>query len=204
VNLKQTLWRAVSRVSWGAAIALGIMPVLSGCTTWQPQEIGDVVMIYIELPRLCDRTVQVYSDFAYIRPSRQTVIGNTTCDSEDGMGDADVVWTKTQSPDRWQPPPARHATLRFTQAFGRGVATIGSPGSALTELLAASRKNPNRAIRLTGLADRKEPAKLAERRASAVREWLIANGVRAERVTIGAPAKGGQRVDAEIVARIES
>lgn len=182
-----------------------MLALLAGCATTAPEfaSSGEIALVYIESARFCSRPVETHSDFAYIRPSTETVIGNSTCSGEDGMGDAPVVWWRQEGAGRWTPPPDIERTLRFALKYRKGATAVPKAADAMEALLAAAVANPRRDIRLTSYTEAGEKAQIAERRAEAVRSWLKGRGVDPRRVIVGSPGLGAPRVEAEIVVVIK-
>jgi OOP family OmpA-OmpF porin len=87
------------------------------------------------------------------------------------------------------PPPARFekVTLSSTELFGFDSATLSQPQPKLDEIAAALQADPSITdVDITGYTDRlgspKYNQKLSERRANAVREYLVAKGVDGNRL----------------------
>jgi OOP family OmpA-OmpF porin len=87
------------------------------------------------------------------------------------------------------PPPARFekVTLSSTELFGFDSATLTMPQPKLDEIAAALQADPSITdVDITGYTDRlgstKYNQKLSERRANAVREYLVGKGVDAKRL----------------------
>lgn len=67
-------------------------------------EHGSVDVVSIDAPRFCHRAVRAYSDFAFIRPSHETVVGNDCIDREP-MKEAPVLWAA--DPSLYDAPPVK-------------------------------------------------------------------------------------------------
>jgi OOP family OmpA-OmpF porin len=87
------------------------------------------------------------------------------------------------------PPPARFekVTLSSTELFGFDSATLTMPQPKLDEIAAALQADPSITdVDITGYTDRlgstKYNQKLSERRANAVREYLVGKGVDSNRL----------------------
>jgi OOP family OmpA-OmpF porin len=87
------------------------------------------------------------------------------------------------------PPPARFekVTLSSTELFGFNSATLAMPQPKLDEIAAALQADPSITdVDITGYTDRlgspKYNQKLSERRANAVRDYLVGKGVAANRL----------------------
>jgi len=196
------------RLQWVVAAMLSMS---AGCVTVgqrAPDSIseiggGEISLVYVQPPRLCSREVQAYSDFAFIRPSQETVVGNTTCDGFDGMGAAEVVWWRQEGSGRWEPSPDIERKLHFKQEFIKGSTAIPKQSSAMEALLAVAKANPGSPIRLTVYSEEKEHKRITELRTKAVRDWLARKGVDPKRVIGVAGSVGTPRAEAEIVVIIK-
>lgn len=157
-----------------------------------------IALVYIESARLCNRKVTTYSDFAYIRPSYETVVGSVDCNGSDGMGEADVIWWRQDVADRWTPPPDIERKQKFSLSFRKG-GSVPQKSNAMDALLAVAKANPGKPIRLTVFSDKGEPKQAAERRIKAIRAWLSGKGVDQRRVVVAGEEQGSPRIEAEIV-----
>ncbi|MDK9702569.1 MAG: OmpA family protein [Sulfuritalea sp.] len=171
--------------------------LLGACATGPTSE-GVFELVWIEAPTFCQGEVRSYSDFAYIRPSNETVIGNRCAESEDSLGDGPVLWVAVPGYDGWQPPADREQRLRYEQRFKRGSALVPSSHEGLARLLEVAKAHPDRPIRIVGNTAKGEKDDIARRRALAVKNWLAKNGVPASRLTLGPSGHQGASAESEI------
>lgn len=175
---------------------------IAGCSTHPYGDTDPIALIHIDSARFCDRAVDTYSDFAYIRPGPETIVANANCD-RDGMGNGPVVWYGKQATGRWEPPLVVERRFKFHQPFKPNITSVPDRASGLQELLNVALANPIKGLWITPLQGKGETVKRATTRAKAVERWLVKNGVNSSLITINAVQKGSSGVDAEIVSFLE-
>jgi outer membrane protein OmpA-like peptidoglycan-associated protein len=172
---------------------------LSGCaSTGTGTRDAPFELVWIESPRFCQGETRSYSDFAYIRPSQETIIGNRCGDGEDTLGDGPVVWVTVPGWDGWQPPADREQRLTYEQRFKRGSAAMPNSHEGLARLLEVAKAHPDRPVRIVGSVATGEREDVGRRRAQAVKAWLIKSGVNPERMSIGPSDRGAPVAQSEI------
>lgn len=187
-------------MSWLRTLAICAMTLqLGACATTNTVDFnGAFELVWIEAPTFCQGETRSYSDFAYIRPSHETVIGNRCAESEDSLGKGPVLWVTVPGYEGWHPPADREQRLSYEQRFKRGSATVPGSHEGLSRLLEVAKAHPDRPIRIVGNVAKGEKEDVARRRALAVKNWLIKNGLPASRMSIGTPGHQGTLAESEI------
>lgn len=166
------------------ALLAGVAAVITVACGTNRGHGGAFKLVWIEAPTFCQGEVRSHSDVAYIRPSRETVIGNRCAEHEDSLGSGPAIWLTVPGYESWQPPADREKELSFEQRFKRGSAVLSGSHEELARLLDMAKAHPDRPIQIIGNVATGESGDIAQRRALAVRNWLNKNGVAAERMAI--------------------
>lgn len=177
---------------------VAVIALLSGCAAIS--EHPDFEIYYVEAPTLCVSRVATYSDFAYVRPGDETVIGNDCQSTRDGFGDGPVAWVVAGEP---VPPALKSEIIKAEQGFRRGDSRVKNGAAALSSLVQRAQDNPSKTIRIVGYAAKGEATGLADRRAKALKQWLIKQGLDESRMAIGPSGNGATKAEAEIIVNIK-
>lgn len=183
------------RKTWAIVMML---PPLAACGVLPA---GEFEVVYVDAPQFCRAKVQAYSDFAYLRPSEETIVGNDCGEDWDALGDGPAIWTvAADAPNGFT--KASDQKRVYTQPFRRGQADMLVKLGDMKKLLAAAKEHPQRTVKIIGYASLNEPKRLAEKRAAGLRDWLVKEGLDASRIAIAPVGSGASKAEAEIIVSV--